>query len=256
MVARHSGCDPNRVRALLQGQFLDQWQAEMEEHLETCEHCRQELENLAASAEWWTDVQRSLRRGGQEGSPPPAATSGNEESTRRADEEENADWFAGFPNFLGPSDNPAMLGRLGTYEIVEVIGRGGMGVVLKGFDAELDRYVAIKVLAPQLATSASARQRFAREARAAAAVVHDHVVAIHAVVPSAALPYLVMPYCAGESLQQRIDRTGALELKEILRIGMQVADGLAAAHAQGLVHRDVKPANILLENGVERSQDH
>jgi serine/threonine-protein kinase len=112
--------------------------------------------------------------------------------------------------------------------------------------------VAIKVLAPQLATSASARQRFAREARAAAAVVHDHVVAIHAVVPSAALPYLVMPYCAGESLQQRIDRTGALELKEILRIGMQVADGLAAAHTQGLVHRDVKPANILLENGVER----
>ncbi len=252
MVARPSKCDPNRVRALLQGQLLDQWQAEMESHLETCEDCRRELETLAAGADWWADVRRCLGREGHHDNPPPTGATNSNESNRDIAAEEGADSLAAFPHFLTPSDNPAMLGRLGTYEIVEVLGRGGMGVVLKGFDAELDRYVAIKVLAPQLATSASARQRFAREARAAAAVVHDHVVAIHAIVPSAALPYLVMPYCAGESLQQRIDRTGALELKEILRIGMQVADGLAAAHAQGLVHRDVKPANILLENGVER----
>ena len=224
----------------------------MEEHLETCEHCRQELETLAASADWWADVRRCLGRERHHSNPPPTGATDSDGSQRRIEADEGADWLAGFPNFLSASDNPAMLGRLGAYEIVEVTGRGGMGVVLKGFDAELDRYVAIKILAPELATSASARQRFAREARAAAAVVHDHVVAIHAVVTASVLPYLVMPYCAGESLQQRIDRTGALELKEILRIGMQVADGLAAAHAQGLVHRDVKPANILLENGVER----
>ena len=136
--------------------------------------------------------------------------------------------------------------------MTEVLGRGGFGIVLKAFDPALSRVVAIKVLAPQLAASAAARSRFAREARAAAAVVHENVVAIHAVDSWNGLPYLVMPYIAGRSLQERVDRDGPLAVKEILRIGMQTAQGLAAAHAQGLVHRDVKPSNILLENGVER----
>ena len=155
-------------------------------------------------------------------------------------------------DFLEPSDKPGSLGRLGHYEVREVVGRGGMGVVLKAFDESLHRVVAIKVMAPQLATSATARRRFAREARAAAAVTHDHVVTIHAVVEAGPLPHIVMQYVAGQSLQDRLDRTGPLSLPEVLRIGMQTASGLAAAHAQGLVHRDVKPANILLENGVER----
>ena len=181
--------------------------------------------------------------------------------------------------FLSPSDDPTKLGRLGPYEIVKVIGRGGMGIVLKGFDAALNRHVAIKVLAPQWMHSTAARHRFAREAQAAAAVVHEHVIAIYAVDSANEVPYLVMPFIDGISLQDRIDRAsatgsasaksatgfqckpvplampvinGPLELKQILRIGIQIADGLAAAHAQGLVHRDIKPANILLENGVER----
>ena len=124
--------------------------------------------------------------------------------------------------------------------------------MLKAFDPTLGRAVAIKVLAPQLATSAAARSRFAREARAAAAVVHDHVVAIHAVDSWNGLPYLVMPFIPGQSLQERVDRDGPMDLKQVLRIGIQTAQGLASAHAQGLVHRDVKPSNILLENGVER----
>src|SRR5262249_19598589 len=86
----------------------------------------------------------------------------------------------------------------------------------------------------------------------AAAVSHEHVVAIHSVDETDGLPYLVMEYVAGISLQEGIDRTGLLELADVLRIGMQAARGLAAAHAQGMVHRDVKPANILLENGIER----
>ena len=155
-------------------------------------------------------------------------------------------------DFLEPSDDSARLGRLGDYEIVEVIGRGGMGIVLKGHQRELNRYVAVKVLAPHLALSAAARKRFAREAQAAAAVVHPHVMAIHAVAATAKLPYLVMPFVAIESLQQRLDRNGPLDVKDVLRIGLQAASGLAAAHAQGLVHRDVKPANILLETSVER----
>jgi alpha-galactosidase len=97
-----------------------------------------------------------------------------------------------------------------------------------------------------------ARQRFLREAQAAAAVSHDHVVTIHAVDEFNGLPYLVMECISGQSLQQKIDASGALQLTPILRIGLQIASGLAAAHAQGLVHRDIKPANILLENGIER----
>ncbi len=155
-------------------------------------------------------------------------------------------------DFLTPPEKPGLLGRLDHYEILEVIGRGGMGVVLRGFDEKLHRVVAIKVMAAQLATSAAARRRFTREAQAAAAVSHDHIVTIHAVEESDGLPYLVMQYVPGKSLQDRLEGDGPLKLTEILRIGMQSASGLAAAHAQGLIHRDIKPANILLENGVDR----
>jgi serine/threonine protein kinase len=154
-------------------------------------------------------------------------------------------------DFLHPSDDPESLGRLGPYVITEVIGRGGMGVVLKARDTKLNRVVAIKVMAPELASNPTARKRFQREAHAAAAVVHQHIVTIHA-VDEDRLPYLVMECIIGQSLKEKIDREGHLKLIEILRIGQQVASGLAAAHAHGLMHRDVKPANILLENGVER----
>jgi hypothetical protein len=158
--------------------------------------------------------------------------------------------------FLEPGAPPGFLGKLGPYHVIDVVGRGGMGVVLKAHDPALDRVVAIKVLAPALAVSANARRRFVREARAAAAVSHEHVVTIHAVDEAGAgdvrLPYLVMQFVSGRSLEARLRATGPLKVEEVLRIGMQAAAGLAAAHAQGLVHRDVKPANIMLENGVER----
>jgi Leucine-rich repeat (LRR) protein len=155
-------------------------------------------------------------------------------------------------DFLAPSQKPGSLGRLGHYEVLEVVGRGGMGTVFRAFDTKLHRVVALKALAPQLATSSAARQRFVREARAAAAVTHDHIIAIHAVEDAGPVPYLVMQFINGPTLQKKLDRTGQLPLKEILRIGLQIAEGLAGAHRQGLVHRDIKPANILLENGVER----
>src|SRR5262245_57569356 len=155
-------------------------------------------------------------------------------------------------DFLAASQRPGSLGRLGHYEVLEVVGTGGMGVVLRAFDDKLHRVVAIKVLAPQLAASGSARQRFVREARAAAAVTHDNVIALHAVEDQGPVPYLVMQLIHGSTLQEKLDRTGPLQPKEVLRIGLQIADGLAAAHRHGLVHRDIKPANILLENGIER----
>jgi hypothetical protein len=164
---------------------------------------------------------------------------------------------AGEPlDFLAPSQKPNSLGRLGHYEVLEVVSRGGMGIVLRAFDDKLHRVVAIKVLAPQVASSAAARQRFVREARAAAAVTHDNVVDIHAVEDSGPVPFLVMQFIDGPTLHEKLDRSGPLPVKEILRIGLQVASGLAAAHAQGLVHRDVKPGNILLEKRRRARQDH
>jgi eukaryotic-like serine/threonine-protein kinase len=155
-------------------------------------------------------------------------------------------------SFLAPSSESGSLGRLDHYEILEVIGRGGTGVVLRARDTKLLRIVALKVLAAPLAVSGTARKRFAREARAAAAVRDEHVINIHAVRDDAPVPYLVMEYIEGCNLETLLRRGGPLEIKEVLRIGMQIARGLAAAHQQGLIHRDVKPANILLENGVQR----
>lgn len=155
-------------------------------------------------------------------------------------------------SFLAPSTEAGSLGRLDHYEVLDVAGRGGMGIVLKARDTMLQRIVAIKVLLPALAASATGRKRFVREARAAAAVRDDHVVAIYAVSEQGPVPYLVMEYIIGVTLHDKIAASGPLEVKEILRIGMQAARGLAAAHAQGLIHRDIKPRNILLENGVQR----
>jgi tRNA A-37 threonylcarbamoyl transferase component Bud32 len=155
-------------------------------------------------------------------------------------------------DFLTSSAEPTSIGRLGQYEILEVLGSGGFGVVLKARDAKLDRIVAVKTLAQTLASSATARRRFVREAKAAAAVKHENVVGIYHVSDEGPVPYLVMECVSGLSLEQKLQQSGMLDVASILRIGMQVASGLAAAHKQGLVHRDVKPGNILLENGVER----
>jgi WD40 repeat protein len=155
-------------------------------------------------------------------------------------------------SFLAPSSSPGTLGRLGHYEITEVVGRGGMGVVLKAYDQKLQRVVAVKVLAPALASNGTARQRFVREAQAAAAVAHDNVIDIHAVEDQGPVPYLVMQFIDGINLDEKIRREGVPPVQEILRIAMQAALGLAAAHKQGLIHRDVKPGNIMLENGIQR----
>ncbi|MBS0266999.1 MAG: protein kinase [Planctomycetes bacterium] len=149
---------------------------------------------------------------------------------------------------LAPSQRQDSLGRLAHYEILEELGCGAFGTVYRAFDDKLLRVVAIKILAPDLALTTIARERFLREARAAAAIRHENVVAIH-MVEEAPLPYLVMEYIPGQSLQQRLDSQGALPLADVLHFGAQIADALVAAHARGLIHRDIKPGNIMLEQG-------
>jgi serine/threonine-protein kinase len=246
---RNPACNPATLDLFLSDQLGDDERVALEEHLDDCTSCRDQLERLAAEPALWTEAHDALSSVVDE---PRGLTALDEGSSAASRAEADAVRPGQVRGFLSPTDDPRMLGRFGGYEIAGVIGCGGMAVVLKGLDVALNRYVAIKVLAPHLATSAAARTRFAREARAAAAVVHENVIAIHAVSEANSLPYLIMPYVRGTSLQKRLDSQGPFSPAEILRIGMQAARGLSAAHAQGLVHRDIKPANILLEDGVER----
>jgi hypothetical protein len=153
--------------------------------------------------------------------------------------------------FLQPSTKPGSLGKLGHYEVLEVLGQGGFGIVVRAFDDKLQRVVAIKVMSSQLASTSPARRRFLREARSSARVRHENVVQIHA-IEEQPLPYLVMEYIPGQTLQDRLDQTGPLDVSDVLRIGAQIARGLAEAHEQGIIHRDIKPANILLESGLDQ----
>ena len=251
MIRSDTACNDDRLRLLLQAEEDSREYRLAMQHVDACARCQTRLEQLAADQQVWQEAQAVLTAEGCE-----QRVAADVESPWRPSRwtRRPTAWTESMARqLLTPPSHPEMLGRIGRYEVERLIGAGGMGVVFKGFDTELNRPVAVKVLAPYLAGSGAARKRFAREARAAAAVVHEHVVAIHNVETDGESPFLVMPFVAGESLQQRIDREGSLELCEILRIAMQTASGLAAAHAQGLVHRDVKPSNILLEQGVERA---
>ncbi|MEZ6138393.1 MAG: serine/threonine-protein kinase [Pirellulaceae bacterium] len=212
---------------------------EIEDHLSSCQICRRSLEATVGNRDWWQDLQSALRGDTADGEYE------NAESRESVCQRLTA--------LLGPTDDPNMLGRIGTYEIFGLLGYGGMGAVFKAHDPGLNRYVAIKILLPHLALSGASRARFRREGQAAAAIIDDSVLPIFAVDQWQDIPYLVMQYTRGGSLQRRIHDRGPLELKEILRIGLQAARGLSAAHAQGLVHRDVKPSNILLDGSVDRA---
>jgi uncharacterized protein (TIGR03067 family) len=236
---------PDQLLTFLRGQLSAREEADLQHHLDDCVACRERLESTAADASVWNEAREFFASGALHGS-------SKDSSEEHEEAGQGAQRIRQVLDSLGPTDDLESLGRIGGYEVTGVVGAGGMGVVLKAHDRTLDRIVAVKVMSPHLASSGSARKRFAREAKAAAAVLHPNVIAIHSVASEDANPYLVMPFVRGTSLQKRIDSQGPLPLKDTLRIGAQIAAGLAAAHEQGLVHRDIKPANILLEEGVER----
>ena len=141
----------------------------------------------------------------------------------------------------------------GRYSIVRELGRGGMGIVFLAREVALERPVAIKLLPPSLAQSASHRTRFVKEARTAAALSHPHIVPIHSVEEHASLVFFVMGFVDGETLAERVARAGPLGSAEAVRVTQEVAWALAHAHAHDVIHRDVKPENILLERGGGRA---
>jgi serine/threonine-protein kinase len=249
---------------LLEGKTKKTEDLKIETHLSDCPSCQRQLEDLVGENAWWEQTADAI----------------NESSNIRLNEigsailkdsviakiDTNVQFcelseFSASPSatnhrhdrlLLDPAVQPDMLGRIGSFAVEKLIGRGGMGVVYKGFDAELNRPVAIKFLAPHLASNGVARQRFARESRAAAAVVHPNVVPIYSVDASPDRPYIVMAWISGRSLQTHVSDHGSVSVTDTVRIAQQIAGGLAAAHQQGLVHRDIKPGNILLEKDVSR----
>jgi serine/threonine protein kinase len=150
-------------------------------------------------------------------------------------------------SFLAPPQRPDEIGRLGSFRVLRVLGEGGMGLVLEAEDVALQRRIALKVMRPEIAARSEGRQRFLREARTAAGLSHDHIVPIYQVGEEKGVLFIAMPLLAGEALEDRLRREGALSISEILRIGRETAEGLAVAHAAGLVHRDLKPSNLWLE---------
>lgn len=225
------------------------------EHLNNCPSCQAELESISAEKAMWNQARQVL-----------ADVATDDDSRLIAADTVNCsiETLLGTPDFkptsaksvlevLDPPTHPEMLGQIDEFIIEEEIGKGGMGIVFRGFDQSLNRPVAIKVMAPHLGSNDVARQRFEREAKAAAAVVHPNVVNIYRVSTSnKERPYIAMALADGLSLQEYVSRHGPLDVKDVIRIGIQIASGLAEAHKQGLIHRDIKPANVLFEKDVSR----
>lgn len=154
-------------------------------------------------------------------------------------------------SLLSPPKRAGDLGCLGDYHISAVLGVGGMGVVLAAQDPVLHRQIAIKLARPEIAQTPRAKDRFLREARSAAAVEHPRVVMIYQVGEWNGTPFLVMPLLTGRSLAAQLRDEPAVPLDLAVRFMREAADGLAAAHARGVIHRDIKPDNIWLEQTSE-----
>lgn len=230
-------------------------QEQIERHLARCAVCRQVLDAEVAQAgvvppplEPLDAAQESaaLMRVIQQLIEGPTAAEASSQPTSAHEGEP-----LGFP-LLHPPTLPGFLGRLGPYAVRRLVGRGGMGFVFEAFDPTLKRTVAIKVLSPLAAATEESRQRLLREAQAAAALSQENIVGIYGVHLDADVPFLVLQCVEGDSLADRLRHAGRLPFHDLVRIGVETARGLAAAHAKGLIHRDIKPGNLLVEQATGR----
>jgi serine/threonine protein kinase len=249
--------EPKSLLLLASGQLPAEDVERLAKHLESCVRCVETLTGLKAE-DTLADAVRAAADTGEitpstavrelmnqlkglraESEPRTAATlppTGDEVQPDRSHD------------FLAPAQSVDEIGRLGPYRVIRELGGGGMGTVFLAEDPQLLRLVALKTMNPSLAASAAARERFIREARATAKVKHDHVVTIHQVGEDRSIPFIAMELLEGETLEARLKREARLPCPEVLRIGQEIARGLAAAHKRGLLHRDIKPANIWLES--------
>lgn len=241
MMQKSSNClREDQLRRLMDDAMNQEDSATTIDHLSHCGACADQLERMTAADEFWRSSARSLR-------------SDSFDCDFIEDTDSPASVSPVLMSLLGPTEDPQSLGRVGRFEVLGVVGSGGMGTVLKARDVDIERVVALKLPAAHLLESPSALERIEREARSAATIRHPGVIAIYQVERWRNIPYLVMPYHTGPSLRARISKDGPLDLLESIRIARQTAEALAAAHDHGVVHRDVKPGNILLGKGTERA---
>lgn len=216
-------------------------------HVDTCATCQG---RLASTVSGQADTATQVAKGPAADARPATddkATKGPDQPTLAFDGAAGADAeYDDHYKFLSPAQAAGELGRLGQFRILRVMGQGGMGVVFEAEDSSLDRRVALKCLRPEVASSAI-RKRFLQEARIAASLPHEHIVTIYQVGEENNVPYYAMECLRGESVHDRLNREGWLPIGEALRIAREAAEGLQAAHSRGLIHRDVKPANVWLE---------
>ncbi|MFO0877614.1 MAG: protein kinase [Gemmataceae bacterium] len=171
---------------------------------------------------------------------------GNGETT--GDESHDLSLEEMLPELLDSAQKPDELGRLAGYRVIRVLGRGGMGLVFEAEDLHLQRSVALKVMYPRASQNARARTRFLREARAMAAITHDHLVPVYQVGEDRGIPFLAMQLLQGTTLESLLARGQSLPPAQVVRIARQMAEGLDAAHRRGLIHRDIKPSNVWIES--------
>ena len=261
--------NPEAMRNLIEHGGPDAEIEVLASHLEQCEACGQAMDTLLGVDSTVADLQSGKMiqipsgpvleelKSKLHGLKPVAATALEQNQTLLFAVQPDAkpttpptsaqDLTEAFASFLAPSERADEIGRLGNYRILKQLGAGGMGMVFLAEDIQLRRRVALKTLLPALASNDQARERFLREARAMAAVEHEHIIAIHQVGEDRGVPFLAMPLLKGEALDVRLRSGPVVPRREAVRIAAEMAEGLAAAHEHGLIHRDIKPGNVWLE---------
>jgi eukaryotic-like serine/threonine-protein kinase len=233
--------------AFLEGRLPDGEESRWESHLGECGHCQAVLQEAAAEPCFWETAASSLS---DRDSLDFSGSMHNLMNTFRVEPRDLA--IESFLKaWLDPARLPEAIGALGKYDVLRIVGRGGMGLVLEASEPTLRRAIAIKVLLPHYLHDAAALQRFTREARLVASLRHPNILGIYDVERWHDIPYFVMPLVRGGTLK-KYTAENSIDFEAILAILVQLIEGLTAAHAKGLVHRDLKPTNILLDDTINR----
>ncbi len=178
--------------------------------------------------------------------PKPASKPGSDHKTQNPEP-------AGLPtdwSFLAPPQKPGELGRFAHYRIFHLLGTGGMSLVFLAEDVRYHRKIALKVLKPEFVSDEDARPRFVREAQLTAKIKHDHIITIHEVGQVGDLPFIAMEYFDGVMLAEWMEANPHPPIRTVLALAKDIASGLSAAHANGLIHRDIKPTNIMINEAT------
>ncbi len=242
-------CPPSNVLAdFMQGKVVEPQLSEFAEHLENCAKCQASaltlhpsdtlVDSLRGEALTADEIARAVPRPLME--------------RLKNIPQIHARSLAGAPadedfTFLEPPQQADEIGRLGRFRVLKVLGQGGMGTVFLAEDPQLGRPAALKVMLPKVAKNPTAKDRFLREARAAARLRNDHIVTVYEVAEANGVPYLAMELLEGQSLAEMVETGKPLNVAEIICIARDIAAGLTVAHDKGLVHRDIKPGNLWLE---------